>query len=316
MGATSVAGPIDIFHTANLILKNLIGKDAEQLQWKIVGLSDEEVTTAGGMKVKPDLSIEQVKEPGWVIIPGVVIENEIQLKQYLDNHHELIEKIHDLHQTGFGMASNCTGTFLLAETGILDGKAATTTWWLEAFFQKRYPRIDLDIDSVIVEHDGVVCSGTAMAHMELALHLVSKLVGGKYAHLCRKYLLMENNNKTQAPYRRLSNNQKDPFIQNANRYLFEHLHEEIRIDDVAQALAVSNRTLIRRFKQSTGDTPLQHIQKMRIERSKYLLETSFLPTDEIVQRVGYQDISTFGRIFKRFTGLTPGQYRQKFSISQ
>ncbi len=315
IAASNIAGPADVFHIANLVLKNLAGADAEPLRWKVVGVERKEITSASGMKIQPELALDEIKSPGWLIIPGVVTENEGQLKRFLEHNRALISALRSLYDSGINLASNCTGTFLLAETGVLDGKSATTSWWLEHLFQQRYPRIELDIEAVVTEHKRLICSGTAMAHMELALTLVSRLLGGKYAHLTRKYLLMESSQTSQAPYRRLSSNQTDPFIQSANQYVFDNLHHDIRIDDLAQALAVSSRTLIRRFKQVTGDTPLQHIQKLRIERSKYLLETSQLPTDEVIQRVGYQDNSTFGRIFKRYTGLTPGQYRSKFALS-
>lgn len=313
--ASSVAGPIEIFHTANLLIKNLVGEDAEKIRWKIVSSDGADVCTATGLTLKADIKLEQMIQPGWLYIPGVVVENEVQMQDYLENNQHLANRINTLYQDGFSLAANCTGTFLLADSGVLDGKSATTSWWMEDLFHKRYPGIDLDIDQLIVEHDRIISSGTAMAYMDLALNLVEKLVGGKYAHLCRKYLLMENSKKTQTPYRRITRNNKDPFLQAANRYLLANLHSELRLQTVASALAVSNRTLNRRFKQLTGDSPVQHIQKLRIERSKYLLETSSLATGEIMERVGYQDLSSFGVIFKRYTGLTPGQYRQKFCMN-
>lgn len=312
--ASSVAGPIEIFHTANLLIKNIVGTDAEKISWKIVSLEETDVCTATGLTLKSEMRLDQVRQPGWIYIPGVIVENETEMQAYLETNSHLANKLKEYHRLGFSIAANCTGTFLLADSGILNGKSATTTWWLEDFFQRRYPQIDLDIDHLIVEHEDVITSGTAMAYMDLALNLVEKLVGGKYAHLCRKYLLMENSPKSQTPYRRISNSQKDPFLQTANRYLLAHLHKQLRMEEVASALAVSNRTLNRRFKQLTGDSPVQHIQKLRIERSKFLLETSSLATGEVMERVGYRDSSSFGVIFKRFTGLTPAQYRQKFCI--
>jgi len=316
ISASSVAGPIDVFHVANLLIKKINGEKAEQLRWKIIGIEDKEITSASSMRFKTDSLLKHVKEPGWIFLPGIIVSGEAEMQHYLNQNQPLVDHLNRLFTAGFSMAANCTGTFLLAETGLLDGLSATTTWWLENLFQKRFPRIDLDIDSIIIEHDRILCSGTSTAHMELALNLVEKLVGGKYAHLCQKYMLMENTHKTQAPYKRLTQFQQDPFIDMANRYFLEHLHEAIRMQDVAHALAVSNRTLIRKVKQSTGDSPVQYIQKLRIERSKYLLETSSLSTSEITERVGYKDNSTFGRVFKRFTDLTPSQYRQKFCINQ
>lgn len=310
--ASSIAGPIEIFHTANLLIKNLVGEDAEKISWKIVSQGEAEVCTATGLTLKADMTLNQLKQPGWLYIPGIVVENEAQMLSFLFDNQVLTKKLEQFYQAGFSLAANCTGTFLLADSGVLDGKSATTTWWMENLFHKRYPRVELDIDNLIIEHDRIICSGTALAYMDLALNLVERLVGGKYAHLCRKYLLMENSNRTQTPYRRISSQQKHPFLQAANLYLFEHLHRELRLDEIAKALAVSNRTLNRRFKQLTGDSPIQHIQKLRIERGKYLLETSNLPTGEVMRRVGYRDESSFGMVFKRYTGLTPGQYRSKF----
>jgi len=310
--ANSIAGPIEIFHTANLLINNLVGEDAEKISWKIVSQGEAEVCTAPGLTLKADMTLDQLKQPGWLYIPGFVVENETQMLNFLQNNQDLSARLKGFYQTGFSLAANCTGTFLLADSGVLDGKSATTSWWMENLFHKRYPRIELDIDNLIVEHDRIICAGTAMAYMDLALNLVEKLLGGKYAHLCRKYLLMENSSRTQTPYRRISNQQKHPFLQAANRYLLTNMHRELRLDEIAKALAVSNRTLNRRFKQLTGDSPVQHIQKLRIERGKYLLETSNLPTAEVMQRVGYRDESSFGVVFKRYTGLTPSQYRSKF----
>jgi len=312
--ASSIAGPIDVFHTTNLIIRSLAGQGAGQLKWKIVGLKRGEICSASGMRFKSDMLLDQVTEPGWIYVPGIIIENEANMQAYLEQNQELAVKLKNFFDLGFNIATNCTGTFLLAESGLLDGKTSTTTWWLEGLFIKRYPRIDLDVDSLIIQHDRLMCTGAATAHMELALTLVENMVGGKYAHLCSKYLLMENRHKSQAPYRRLTKLNKDPFLQAANNFLLAHLHEKLRMEDVANALSISNRTLIRRFKQITGDSPIQYVQKLRIERSKYLLETSNLPLTEVMGRVGYHDDSTFRRIFKRYTGLTPGQYRHKFSM--
>jgi len=314
VSASSIAGPVDVFHVANLLIKNINGNEAEQLRWQIIGLNKKQITSASGMVFKADALLKQIKQPGWIFLPGIIIESEPEMQVYLQQNQPLAEELKQLFKQGFSMTANCTGTFLLAETGLLNGLSTTTAWWLENLFQKRYPEIDLDIDSLIIEHDRIICSGTATAYTEQALSLVKKLLGGKYEHLCRKYMLMENSHNTQAPYKRLTHTHQDPFMQMANRYLLEHLHKELRMQEVANALAVSNRTLIRRIKHFTGDSPVQHIQKLRIERSKYLLETSSLLVDEITERVGYKNSSTFGQVFKRFTNLTPAQYRQKFCI--
>jgi len=161
-GASAVAGPVDIFHTANLLLKNFVGADADYLRWKIVGEDLKEVTSSSGLKIQPELTLDDMQEPGWLFIPGVVKDSEQQMQLFLQQNQSLVNALRRLYHDGFAIAANCTGVFLLAETGLLDGKAATTTWWLENLFQKRYPRIDLDIDSLITEEDRLMCSGSVV----------------------------------------------------------------------------------------------------------------------------------------------------------
>ena len=313
--ASEIAGPVDVFNTANLLIENIEGKDAEKLRWKIVTVDGKPVSNTMGMEFKADMSLDEVQAPGWLYVPGVMYETEEKLTDYLEVNNALMKKLKSFESQQISFAANCTGTFVLAEAGILNGKQATTTWWLADFFQRRYPAVDLKHKQLITDNENVVCSGTATAHLELSLLLVHKMLGPKYAHLCSKYLLIENRHKSQAAYQSLTKgSSKEPFIQAAKNYLLARLNQEIRIDDLAATLAVSNRTLIRRFNKYTGDSPQKYLQKLRIERSKHLLESSKMSSSDVMYRVGYQDSSTFRRLFKRYTGLTPVQYREKYAV--
>jgi transcriptional regulator GlxA family with amidase domain len=317
IAVSGIAGPVDVFNTANLLIENIAGQDAEKLHWKIVSPNGEAVSNTLGMELKADMTLNEIKQPGWLYIPGIMLESEQKIESYLNDRKQVISQLKQLKHKGINIAANCTSVFFLAEAGFLDGKQATITWWLADYFRQKYPTIDLHEEKVIVDAGDIICSGAATAYMELALLLVEKILGEKYAYLCSKYLLIDSGKKSQAAFKKLTpNSAQDPIIQAAKKYLLARLNQEIRIDDLANALAVSNRTLIRRFKKSTGDSPQQYIQKLRIERSKHLLESSSLSANKIMERVGYQNDSTFRRLFKRYTSLTPTQYRQKFSSKE
>jgi len=315
--ALGVTTPLDILHTTNLLIRNMAGDGAAKLRWRIVSEDGKPVRMASGICIEVDGRLDDIQGPGWLIVTGAVVENSRELAQFLKQQSTLLATLPRLHQDGLDLAATCTGTFLLAECGLLDGLQATTTWWLSDDFRQNYPAVELCSEQLITINQRILCAGTATAHFELMLHLVRTLVGPKYAHLCAKYLLLDTRTHSQAPYQKLTPNVSNtPFIENAMQWIKPRINDELRIDELAQALTLSPRTLIRRFKETTGGSPLQFIQKMRIEKSKNLLETSRLTTEDIMQRVGYQDDSTFRRLFKRHTGLTPNQYRQRFAMKR
>jgi len=128
VSANSIAGPIDIFHTANLFIKNIVGESGEQISWKIISMQETEIISATGITFKSESLLNQISEPGWIYIPGVVVENDDEIQTYLNCNQNLANKLTELYNSGFSLAANCTGVFLLADSGILDGKSVTTTW--------------------------------------------------------------------------------------------------------------------------------------------------------------------------------------------
>lgn len=313
--ASSITGPIDAFNTANIILKNLVGDNATQISWKLISTNGKAIKSSTGIEFEVDDKFTEIDTEGWLYMPGVQVENTVELTEFIERHYPLIDFLSRFYQQGMGLAANCSGTFLLAESGILDGYSASTSWWVSDFFEQRYPSIDLLTDRLSEPRKNVLCGSTATAHMDLAIMLIRLIVGRKIAHLCAKYLLVDYRKRTQAPFQPLSAKSRDPFIQEATVWLRKNLNKDIRIEDLAQSMNVSSRTLIRRFNKVTGESPVHYLQKLRIDRSKYFLETSPLSMNEIIERIGYQDESTFRRLFKRYTNLTPLQYRQRFAVS-
>jgi transcriptional regulator GlxA family with amidase domain len=313
--ASSITGPIDAFHAANLILKNISGENTTQIQWKLVSTNGKSIKSSSGIEFNVDEKITDIDSEGWLYLPGVLVEDTIELTSYIEQHVPISDFLTSYYQQGMGIAANCTGTFLLAESGLLDGYCASTTWWLSDFFEQRYPLIQLQPDRLSLPCENIICGSTATAHLDLAIILIRRYMGRKIAHLCAKYMLINYQKRTQAPFQPLLIKTNDTFIQEATTWLRKNLNKDIRIEDLAQKMNVSTRTLIRRFNKATGESPVQYLQKLRIDRSKYFLETSPLSMHTIIERVGYQDESTFRRLFKKHTNLTPLQYRQRYAVS-
>ena len=221
------------------------------------------------------------------------------------------------HRHGAVVASVCSGSFLLAEAGLLDGRAATTHWSLATAFRRRYPQIELKEDEILTERDNLLSCAAVTSYFNLALRLVEKFAGAKLASLTARILLIDINRVSQASYRSLTvqaqQAHNDPMVEKAQLWMEKHLRDRFRLAELADVLAVSERTLIRRFNAAIGETPLAHMQALRIEAAKRLIEGGKKYIDSVSDRVGYVDRGAFRRLFKRETGLSPREYQQRFT---
>jgi transcriptional regulator GlxA family with amidase domain len=214
------------------------------------------------------------------------------------------------------VVAGCSGVFLLAETGLLKGETVTTSWWLERQFQRQFK------DQGCVLEEGALCvrsgrfitGGGSSSFYDVVLRLVQERAGKHMARLLAKYLLVDNQRLSQAPYAILGQvDNEDPVVSKAERWIRKHLAEDFRIEDIADHCAVSSRTLIRRFQRAMSESPQTFTQRLRIEKSKILLETTQLRLSEIVRRVGYNDESAFRRLFKKYCKVSPREYRRRFN---
>jgi len=213
------------------------------------------------------------------------------------------------------VASICTGVFLLAETGLLDGKSATLHWGFTQMFRKRYPRVNLDQDQMFIDHGRLYCSAGVNAGMDLSLYLVEKFCGRQYAVESAKTMVLDLGRELQTPYRRFlfAKDHGDPSIIKAQKWIEQHHTQSIDYDRLARKFRMSRRSLERRFKQATGVTPLGYLQQLRVETAKRQLEEGTQTFNEITYQVGYEDISFFRKVFVRLTGLRPKEYQQWFA---
>lgn len=325
---SSIAGPIDAFSIANLWCRIQSPNNSRQpdkknqktdecapiFSWDIVTPDGEPIQGNGGVAIQPQASIYDIESTDFVLIPGFLPPLNF-IGNVPDN---LVQWIRQWHDENTMIGSTCTGTFFLAETGLLDGKVATTNWSFARYFQKLYPDVKLKPDRILTEDSGIICSGATTSFLDLCLYIIEKFGSGKLANRCAKSLLIEPNRRSQSPYFIFDyqKNHADEKVLVAQTYMEDKFTETISVEALASDLGISPRHFKRRFKSATGDSPLNYLQRIRIEAAKLQLETTRVTIDEITWQVGYEDSNSFRKLFKKFTGLSPREYRDRFTRIQ
>jgi transcriptional regulator GlxA family with amidase domain len=294
------------------------GRDAEPLfGWSLVTPDGAPVKAATGIRLSADISLDDIGEPDALIIGSIHFCGADHLLATARDLAPNLKPLAALRDAGCVLAASCTATVLLAEAGLLDGRRATTSWWIQEAFAYRYPRVRLVADDMVVEDKGVVTGGAATAYMSVALNLVRRFAGDELALFCAKALLVDTNRHSQAPYSYLESGirVRDALVTRAQTWMQAHLREAFTFEQLAGVLAVSPRTLIRRFKTTTGYNPAEYLTRLRVEEAKRLLERSNLPLEAVAERVGYRDPSSLRRVFRRVTQMSPSEFRKRFSIA-
>jgi len=323
--ASAALGPIDVFRVANAVwaFQNRNQNETSPLfEWRIESPDGQPVHTASGQTMHVDGPIDASNVADAIIVLGPFVGGGSApfistLERLQTLLQPMIEALRQQHGRGALITSACSGSFVLAETGLLDGRRATTHWSLADTFRQRYPKVDLRANEIMTEDDRILCSGAITSYFNLALRLVEIFTGGSLAAATAKTLLIDTSRISQASYKTLTvqdqQTHSDPLVARAQDWMEKHLQEHFRLADLASYLAASERTVNRRFKLALGETPLGHLQSLRIDLAKRLLETSDLTIEAISERIGYGDLSAFRRLFKRETSLSPRAYQQRFS---
>jgi len=309
---SGITGLVDAFAIANLWHAG--GKPGDKgalLETEVVTTGGKEVMAHGGFVIRPDRAMEAVGETDMIFIPPFLPH----VDPMPGNLDLLMEWVCRQHSDGTPVATTCTGTFVLAETGLLDGRVATTNWYFARLFRKRYPRVHLQTERVFTEDNGLLSSGASTAVFHLGLHVIERFGSPELASTCAKALLVDPSRESQAPYMipAFARRHGDDQVRQAQRRLESRFPEPLRIDGIASEVGISPRHFKRRFKQATGETPIHYLQRVRIEAARRKLEAGDDPVSEITWQVGYEDAGSFRRLFKRHTGLSPRAYREKFS---
>jgi transcriptional regulator GlxA family with amidase domain len=246
-----------------------------------------------------------------VIVPGLGTPSAIELEAKLGSPmcRRAVDMLSGAHARGAMLAASCASTFLLAETGLLDGRRATTTWWFAPLFRERYPAIELQAEQMVIADWPIATAGAAMAQMDLMLAVVSRFAGPSLARACANYLLLEGR-RSQAPFMAINYlASQDPKIAKAETWARDNIARDFSIEELAKAVALAPRTFARRVAVTCGLTPIQFVQRIRLETARWLLETTRLPVDEIARKVGYAEASTLRRLIRRDTKHPPGHFR-------
>jgi transcriptional regulator GlxA family with amidase domain len=229
-------------------------------------------------------------------------------------NHEVVPWLRRIAARGANVATVCTGAFLVAEAGLLDRRSATTHWAFQAMFAARYPRVYLEPQAIVVDQGRVCTAGGATSFLNLALFLVERLLGAGVARAASRMFLVDVNKSPQGAYAMLSTQKMhaDEDILRAQA-LIERDPSSVRtVDDLARRAVMSRRTFVRRFTAATGNAPRTYVQRARIELAKRALESGREPIGAIAARCGYADLAAFRKIFVRFTGLAPADYRARY----
>ena len=301
---------MDIFYQAGLMWNSIVGKEVTPFfDVKVVTTAGEPFTCRNGVRMIPDGSIYDVQDSDLIVVTSIS-----DIDQTLQIEGEVIDWLKDLYGRGSHIATICTGAFVLAETGLLDGKTATTHWGFADQFQKRYPRIELKPERLITDEGNLFCSGGYNGGIDLSLYLVEKYCGHEVALQSSKSVLADIGRTSQAPYAifQYQKDHRDHQILTVQEWIENNFDQNFNYDKLARQHAMSRRTFERRFKAATGDTPLIYQQRIRVEAAKRLLEDGNRSFDEITYQVGYEDSSSFRKVFLKQTGLRPTEYQKKF----
>jgi transcriptional regulator GlxA family with amidase domain len=316
--ASGVAGPIDVFNAANHLGARedaRTSRPSRLFAWSVESLDGQPVRSASGQSISVDGKIDPRHRADAVLVTAPFFSNMDEFVGRREQLNALSSALRRQRKAGAVLGSYCTGNYLLAEAGLLDGRVATTHWAKAADFARRYPHVELRAHEVLTGQDGIVSGGSVTSYLNLAIRLVEMFAGDELAARTAKSLLIDMNRASQASYATLlfDHGHADPLVARAQQRMEATLQRGFRLSELADSLAVSERTLNRRFKQAVGLAPLAYLQNLRIEVAKQLLESRPIGLETVSQRVGYGDLSTFRQLFKRKTGLSPSEYQMRFA---
>ncbi len=307
---SSIAGPLDLFTVANWEKKRRTKGDKTPFcRWEVLTEDGGPVVCFSQEPLVPHRSISDCRDPDLIILPSVLGNIEA-----LRQEKKVIAWLKAQHARGAIIASICAGAFLAAETKILNGREATTHWQLADRFHQTYPKVKLSADEMLIDGGDYICAGGTSAHQDLSIYLLEKFGSAELADVCARMMMIDRGRRQQAPFIRFrrQKNHGDEKIAVVQRYLEQNLTAPVSVVKMAEMASMVERTFLRRFKKATGDTPLEYRQRLRVEAAKRLLERGETRIEKITTAVGYEDASSFRRLFKQIAGVSPTIYRRRF----
>lgn len=305
----AIADPQYLFSAVNLFL--LSAGQSPLFDVALVGAKKEVQLNNGSYSVHTDRQLKEVTKTDLIIIPALFGD----MQTGIEKNKVLVPWIQEQYENGAEVASLCVGAFLLASTGLLNGKKCSTHWGFQNEFREMFPDVELVDGSIVTEEKGIYSSGGANSYWNLLLHLVEKYTNRQTAILASKYFAIDIDRNSQAAFAMFKGQKEhaDEAIKNAQEYIEKNIQEKITIDELAKLAAISRRTFERRFRLATNNSVLEYIQRIKIESAKRQFENSRKNIAEVMYDVGYTDTKAFRDLFKKLTGLTPIEYRNKYN---
>jgi transcriptional regulator GlxA family with amidase domain len=311
--SSTAVGPMEVFRHAGSLWNVLSGKrEAPRFRVTTASADGKAVGCDGPIQIIPMAAIHEIRRADLIFIPTT----GLNIEDVAERNAPVMPWLKRWHKRGAEIASVCSGVGLVAETGMLDGKRATTHWALAPRFREKYPNVKWMPELMVTEDRRFYCGGGVHAALDLSLYLVEKFCGHEIAMQSAKAMLIDTPRAWQAGFAvvPLKTEHSDDAISSAQDWLHENFHRTFPLDAPARRVGMSLRNFVRRFKHATGDSPLTYLQKLRVAAAKRLLESDHRTVQEVSDAVGYQDVAFFRALFQRHTGVSPSAYREKFGV--
>jgi transcriptional regulator GlxA family with amidase domain len=307
----AIVDPRYMFTAVNEFFKSA-GKPP-RFQVQLMGLTKEVKLSEGLFSVHTDVTPESAPKADLILIPAL----SGNLEQAIEKNRPFIPWIVQQYKHGAEVASLCIGAFLLASTGLLNGKSCSTHWLFANQFRSMFPEVRLTDDKIITEQNGLYSSGGANSYWNLLLHLVEKYAGRDMAILASKFFLLDMARQSQSPFAIFKGQREhqDQEIIKVQEFIEANYSERLAVEALSTQFGIGRRTFERRFKKATNNTITEYIQRVKIEAAKKQFETGRKTVNEVMYDVGYQDTKAFREVFRKVTGMSPVEYKGKYQRS-
>jgi transcriptional regulator GlxA family with amidase domain len=308
---SSIVGPYKIFTRANAYWKEMGNKELFKIE--LAGISKNVDFYNGLFTVRPHTDISAITKTNLVIIPSL----NHNYQSAIEGNKPLIDWIANQYKEGAEIATICTGAFLLASTGLLNGKSCSTNWAVADSFRSMFPKVNLQVDKLITDENGIYTNGGAYSFLNLMIYLIEKYYDRQTAIYCSKVFQIEMDRQSQSPFVIFKGQKQhdDEIVKEAQVYIENNLQEKISIEQLSSKFPIGRRQFDRRFIKATGNTPIEYVQRVKIESAKKAFETNRKTINEVMYEVSYSDEKAFREVFRKITGLTPLEYKTKYNKS-
>ena len=311
MFSSTAIGPMEVFRHAGSLWNILTGAQLAPRFHVVTASADgRPVRCDGDIQIRPNLALKNVGKTDLIFVPTT----GLSVDDVVERNATIVPWLRRRSTAGVAVASVCSGVGLVAAAGLLDGKRATTHWGLAERFREKYPKVKWMPEYMVTEDRGFYCGGGVNASLDLSIYLVERFCGHDIAMQTAKALLIETPRAWQSGFGivPLKTDHTDDAIASAQEWMHKNVARTFPLEEPARRVGMSVRNFVRRFKQATGDSPLNYVQKVRVAAAKRMLEGSHRSMQEISDAVGYQDLAFFRSLFQRHTGVSPSIYRERF----